>query len=254
MSQTIVNKYQDQWQKGQVATSHYVRDTTVISNDVDEIEFGELLVIGGDEGTARQPDEILAAVTGKAYEIVSNLVKVSSAGHGLENNQKIIVENASPSTDLNGEHFLTIVDPEADPEIAEADPDNFWFLDIAGDNTGTLDYSVEPFTQKDIAGIVVNPVSGGIAKRFADGVINYKFGAEITVLEEGDIAIELGSDVKENNDAFYVHTPGGASPLHTYRNDADTDKAVQIPGRFRQDGVKGDIVKMRFNTDAVLGS
>lgn len=243
MSQTIVNKYQDQWQKGQVATSHYVRDATVISNDVDEIEFGELLVRGGDEDTARQPDEILAPVTGKAYEIVSNVATVTSVGHGLEDNQKILVANASPSTDLNGEQFINVVNDGT-----------FIFFDLAGDNTGTLDYSVPSFTQKDIAGIVVKPVSGGIAKRFSDGVINFELGDSITVLEEGDIAIELGSDVKAGDDAFYVHTPGGASNLHTYRNDADTDKAVQIPGSFRQDGVEGDIIKMRFNTDAVLGS
>lgn len=243
MSQTIVNKYQDPLQKGQVATSHYVRDTTAISEDVNEIEFGELLVRGENEDGARQPDEILAAVTGKAYEIISNIATVISTSHGLENNQKILVANASPSTDLNGERFIAVVDD-----------DTFNFFTLAGDNSGTLDYSVVAFIQKDIKGIVVKPVSGGQAKRFSDGVINYKLGDSITLLEEGDIAIELGSDVKDGDDAFYVHTPGGASNQYTYRNDADTDKAAQIPGQFRQDGVKGDIVKMRFNTDAVLGS
>lgn len=243
MSQTIVKEFQDLWQKGQVATSHYVRDTTVISEDVDEIEFGELLVRGENEDGARQPDDILAAVTGKAYEIISNVATITSIGHGLEDNQKILVANASPSTALNGEQFITVIDD-----------DSFSFFDLAGDNTGTLDYSVPTFTQKEIAGIVVKPVSGGKAKRFSDGVINYKTGDSITLLEEGDIAIELGSDVKAGEDAYYVHTAGGASTQYTYRNDADTDKATKIPGQFRQDGVEGDIVKMRFNTDAVLGS
>lgn len=244
MSQTIVREFQDQWQKGQVATSHYVRDTTAISNDVDDIEFGELLVRGENEGTARQPEEVQAAVTGKAYEIVDEVATVTSASHGLENNQKILVANAAPSTILNGERFITVIN---DDEFS-------FFVPLAGDNTGTLDYSVPSFDQKDIVGIVVKPVSGGQAKRFSDGVINYKLGDSMTLLEEGDIAIELGSDVKEKDDVFYVHTPGGASPLHTYRNDADTDKATQIPGQFRQDGVEGDIIKIRFNTDAVLGS
>ena len=76
----------------------------------------------------------------------------------------------------------------------------------------------------------------------------------VTVLQEGDIAVELGATVSANDDAFYVNTPGGASVQYTWRNDVDTDKAVQVPGKFRQAGVSGDIVMMRFNTDAVLGS
>lgn len=244
MSQTIVNKYQDPWQKGQVATSHYVRDTTAISEDVNDIEFGELLIAGADkEDGARQPSPILAAATAKAYEIVDNVATVASAAHGLENGQSILVANASPSSDLNGEQFITVIDAGS-----------FSFPTAAGDNSGTLDYSVGAFTQKDIKGIVAKPVSGGQAKRFSDGVINYKLGDSMTLVEEADIAIELGADVEAQDDAFYVHTPGGASDQYTYRNDADTDKATQIPGKFLQGGTSGEIVKMRFNLDAVLGS
>jgi len=244
MSQTTVSKYQDQWQKGQVATSHYVRDVTAISEDVTNIEFGELLVRGADKDDgARQPDSILSAVTGKVYDITDNVAEVTSAAHGLEDGQKILVATATPTTALNGERHITIIDAGS-----------FSFPTSEGDASGTLDYSVVAFVQKDIKGLVVKPVSGGKAKRFSDGVINFSLGDAITLLEEGDIAIELGSTVEAGDDAYYVHTAGGASTQYTYRNDADTDKATKIPGSFQQGGVEGDIVMMRFNIDAVLGS
>ena len=244
MSQTTVNTAQDQWQKGQVATSHYVRDKTYKSADVDDIDFGELVVFGTDpEIEVRQPDPTAAAVTGKAYAIVSGVCTVTSPAHGLEDGQKILVANASPSTDLNGEHFITVIDDGS-----------FSFVTAAGDNTGTLDYSVPAFTQKDIAGIVVKPVTGGRAKRFSDGYLKYSLNDVMTILQEGDVAVELGGTVSAGDDAFYVNTPGGASQQYTWRNDADTDKAVQVPGRFMQAGVSGDIVMMRFNLDVVLGS
>ena len=244
MSQTTVETAQDQWQKGQIATSHYVRDISRKSADVDDINFGELVVWGPDpESEVRQPDPTAAAVTGKAYAIVSNVCTVVSAAHGLEENHKILVANASPSSDLNGARSINVIDDGS-----------FSFNAIVGDNTGTLDYSVPAFTQKDIAGIVYKPVTGGRAKNFYDGFLANRLGDMMTIVQEADIAIELGGTVSANDDAFYVNTPGGASAVGTFRNDVDTDKAVQIPGRFQQHGVAGDIVMMRFNLDAVLGS
>lgn len=244
MAQTIVKKYQAQWQKGQVATSHYVRDTTAISEDVNDIEFGELLIAGADkEDGARQPSPILPAVITKAYEIASGVVIITSAAHGLENGQGLVVANANNDPLLDGPHNITVLTDGT-----------FSFLKAIGDSTGTLDYSVGAFTQKDIKGIVVKPVSGGQAKRFSDGVINYKLGDAMTLVEKADIVVELGANVEAQDDAYYVHTPGGASEQYTYRNDADTDKASQIPGKFLQGGSLGDFVRMRFNIDATLGS
>ena len=131
----------------------------------------------------------------------------------------------------------------------------FTFTTIEADRTSeTLSYAVAAFVQKNIAGIVIQPVTGVKAKRFTGGEPVYSFGDMMTVVEKADVAVELRGTVAAQDDAFYVNTPGGASAVHTYRNDADTDKAVQIPGKFLQDGVFGDIVKMRFNLDAVLGS
>lgn len=244
MSQTIVNVAQDQLQKGQVATSHYVRDKTYKSADVDDIDFGELVVFGNDpEIEVRQPDPTAAAVTSKAYTIVSGVCTVINNGHGLEDGQKILVVNAAPSSDLNGEHFITIINENS-----------FSFPTFAGDNTGTLDYSVPAFTQKDIAGIVVKPVTGGRAKRFSDGYLKYSFGQTMTVIKEADIALELGGTVSAQSDLYYVNTPGGSYPIHTFVGDDDSGNAVKIPARNYQAGVVGDIVLCRFNLDAVLGS
>jgi len=117
MSQTTVNAAQDQWQKGQVATSHIVRDRSY--KFIEDIKkYVETHIdISDPEIEVRQPDPT----------IVSGVCTVTSAAHGLENGQKILVANASPSTALNGEHFITVLTS-----------DTFSFPTAAGDNTGTL--------------------------------------------------------------------------------------------------------------------
>jgi len=247
MSQISVGARQDQWQKGQVATSHTVRDITRRSSDVSEITFGELVVFGIDpEYEVRQPDATIPAVTGKSYAIETLVVTVTSAAHGLEVGQEVVISADSNVSDkVDGTQVVTGV-----PTV-----DTFTFATTFADRSGeTLTYAVPAFTQKDIAGIVVKPVSGGSAKRFSDGVITISLDDLVTVLQEGDIAVLLGDPVTAGDDAFYVNTPGGSSDQYTWRNSVDTDKAVQTPGRFMQSGSAGDIVMLRFNTDAVLGS
>jgi hypothetical protein len=250
MSQQTVNAAQDQWQKGQVATSHYVRDKTYKSADVDDIDFGELVVYGPDPETeVRQPDEIVAAQTGKAYAIVSGVCTITAAAHGLEVGQKVTIsaDSYTPGAGavLDGIYVVTGTPTTGTFTIATAEADR---------TSETLTYTVVTFVLKDIAGIVVKPVTGGRAKRFSDGYLKYSLGDVMTILKEGDVAVELGATVSAQDDAFYVNSPGGASAQYTWRNDVDTDKAVQVPGRFLQAGVSGDIVMMRFNLDAVLGT
>ena len=170
MAQTVVNEFQDKWQKGMVGTSHYVRDTTAISEVAGEVEFGELLLIGS-----------------------------------------------------------------SDPEEGAVRP-------------------AAAFAQNRIKGIVMAPVSGGVQKRYSDGAIFFEQGDSMTLVQEGDIAVLLDDNVSAFDNVFYVHTAGGASAQYTYRNDLDTDKASQIPAQFLEAGSPGDIVLIRFNTDAFLGS
>ena len=250
MSQTTVDTAQTQWQKGQVATSHAVRDISRKSADVSDIAFGELVVWGPyPETEVRQPDPTAAAVTTKSYTIVSNVCTVTSAAHGLEVNQKITIsaDSYTPGAGavLDGVHVVVTTPTAGTFTIATAE----------ADRTGeTISYAVIAFVQKDIAGIVVHPVTGGRAKTFSDGTLVYETGEMMTVLRQGDIAVELGGTVSAQADVYYVSGTGGTYAQYTYVGDADSGNAVKIPATFSQAGVIGDIVMIRFNTDAVLGS
>lgn len=170
MSQTVVNEFIDQWQRGQIATSHPVRDVAGVSEDASPIVPGQLLLRG--------------------------------------------------SSDVE----LGVVKPTA------------------------------AFTQKQIKGIILKPVSGGKAKVFSTGVLEFNLGDLMSIAQEADIAIELGGTVTAGDDAFFNHSGGGSRAQYTWGNDDDTANASQVPGQFLQSGVIGDIVLLRFNIDAVLGS
>lgn len=243
MSQTTVATAMDQWQKGQVATSHYVRDISRKSADTDEIGYGELVVWGYDPETEiRQPRETAFSENTLSYAIVSGVVTVTSAGHGLEAGEKVVVTNDTYTPGagavLDGTYQIVSI-----PTV-----DTFTFATAEADRTGnTLDADVAAFVIKDVAGIVVYPVSGGRAKAFQGGDLTISLGDMVTILQAGDVAIELVATVSANADAFYDPSAKG------FRGDS-TGSSVQVPGKIMQAGVSGDIVLMRFNTDAILGS
>lgn len=109
------------------------------------------------------------------------------------------------------------------------------------------------FTQETFQGIVVYS-DVGREKALTTGTVTYEDASEVTILKDGVIAVPITDTVTKNEIVFFTHTTGGASTLHTYRGDLDTDKAAEIPAYFLDSGVTGDIVRIRVRTGAGLGS
>jgi len=121
---------------------------------------------------------------------------------------------------------------------------------------GTLEDDVTgvaaAFSQTDFRGITIH---SGFAneKALSTGVNSYGDQDPIPILEKGVIAVLLGGDVTEGGIGWFVHTVG-TSAVHTWRADIDTDKASQVPGRYLQDGVSGEVILLKLDDGAGLGS
>lgn len=121
---------------------------------------------------------------------------------------------------------------------------------------GTLEDDVTgvaaAFTQTTFRGISIH---SGFAneKALSTGVNSYADQDPIPIMEAGTIAVLLGEDVTEGGIGYFVHTVG-ASALHTWRSDLDTNKASQVPGRYLQDGVSGEVILLKLDDAAGLGS
>ena len=113
--------------------------------------------------------------------------------------------------------------------------------------------AVAAFTKATFQGIAI---WSGQAKEKAlsTGVNTYADNEPIPILKRGIIAVLLGGTVAKGGTGFFVHTAAGASALHTWRADLDTDKASEVPGVYLSDGVSGDIVLFRLSVDAGIGS
>lgn len=242
MSQGTVNNAMDRWQKGQVATSHPVRDITRKYVDVDDGSFGELVVWGYDpEKEIRQPREAAYSEDTLSYAIVSGVVTVTDADHGLEAGETVVITTDNytpgPGAVLDGTYKIASVPTTG----------TFTFATEEDDRTGTLDADVAAFTIADVAGILSKSTSGGRARDFRTGTLTISTDDPVTVLQEGDIAVEYGNTVSAADDVYYDPSE------KKYRNDA-TGSAVKIQAKFMQAGVLDDIGMIRFNTDATLGS
>jgi hypothetical protein len=73
-----------------------------------------------------------------------------------------------------------------------------------------------------------------------------------SVVRKGRVCVLLGGTVTKGAAVFYVHTTGGASTIHTYRADLDTDKAAAIPAVFVEGGGAGEIVPIDINLDMAI--
>lgn len=76
----------------------------------------------------------------------------------------------------------------------------------------------------------------------------------LTIVTDGKIHVLVEDTVAKDGPVFFVHTTGGASTLHTFRSDLDTDKADEIPAVFLEDGVTGDLVEIRISEGARIGT
>lgn len=127
--------------------------------------------------------------------------------------------------------------------------------DVVVKGTGQYDVkgAVAAFTKATFRGVAIwNAFQN--EKALTTGVNSYSDDQPIPVLEEGIIAVLLGGTVTEGGTGFFVHTAGGASALHTWRADLDTDKASEVPGVYLQDGVSGNIVLFKLSRNAGIGS
>jgi hypothetical protein len=113
--------------------------------------------------------------------------------------------------------------------------------------------AVAAFTKATFRGVAVY---GGLTneKALTTGVNTYADNEPITILRKGVIPVLLGGTVTEGGTGFFVHTAGGASSLHTWRADLDTDKAAEVPGVYLQDGVSGETVLFQLEIAAGIGS
>jgi len=111
---------------------------------------------------------------------------------------------------------------------------------------------VAAFTFDEFGGVIIK-ATGLSEKAQADGAIDILNGQGFTVMRKGYMAVKVTETVAVDDDVFFVHTAGGASALHTFRKDLDTDKASKIPAVYKQAGVDGDIVEIKINEDMQIG-
>ena len=135
--------------------------------------------------------------------------------------------------------------------VDDANPIYGGYTMIQGTNEKDRSLPVAAFTFAAFRGLAV--WSGQAKeKNLYTGDNSYSDDDPITLLKRGIIPVLLGETVVKGDTAFFVHTAGGASPIFTYRNDLDTNKASEIPAVFEQGGVSGDIVLLRVSIDAAI--
>ncbi len=112
--------------------------------------------------------------------------------------------------------------------------------------------AVAAFTQATFKGVAVHSGLNN-EKALTTGVNSYTDDEPITYLRKGVIPVLLGDTVVADGVGFFVHTAGD-SALHTWRIDADTANASEVPGVYLQGGDSGDIVLFQLEAAAGIGS
>lgn len=109
------------------------------------------------------------------------------------------------------------------------------------------------FTEIAFQGVVVwSPVDQ--EQQQSDGDRSYVANDVLAICTDGIIEVLVTDTVAKDGVAYFTHTTGGASTLHTWRSDLDTDKAASTPAIFLEDGVTGDIVKIKVSDGARIGT
>lgn len=101
-----------------------------------------------------------------------------------------------------------------------------------------------------IVGIVVRDPAR--AQTFRTGGVTYETDEHVAVLRKGFMTITLTEAVSKGDKMFFVHTVG-ASPVHTWRSDLDTNKASAAPMIAQEAGGIGDIIEVLVNLDMGIG-
>lgn len=91
-------------------------------------------------------------------------------------------------------------------------------------------------------------------KAISTGDKSYVANDELTIIEDGVVEVLVTDTVAKDGLCYFTHTTGGSSTVNTFRSDADTDKADPIPAVYLEDGVTGDIVRIRISQGARTAS
>ncbi len=82
----------------------------------------------------------------------------------------------------------------------------------------------------------------------ADGDMGYPLKYPVNLLIRGVVAVKVQQDVTPTSNVFWIHTPSGSERKGQFRANANTDKAVQLPGaRFLRSASAGTIVPLAIN-------
>jgi len=91
-------------------------------------------------------------------------------------------------------------------------------------------------------------------KSLTTGDKSYVANDVLTIVLDGKITVLVTDTVAKDGVVYFVHTTGGASTIHTFRSNLDTDKASSIPAVYLASGVTGDLVEIRVSQGARIGT
>lgn len=119
----------------------------------------------------------------------------------------------------------------------------------------TADYDVilpaAAFTYANFQGVAALSLTDK-EQALLTGDKSYSANDEVTIVRDGEVEILLGGTVAYEDDLFFVHTAAGASAIHTYRADLDTDKASAVPMIALEAGVSGDVIQAQVSLGAKI--
>jgi hypothetical protein len=104
---------------------------------------------------------------------------------------------------------------------------------------------VADFTNAQFAGIAVFGSASEIPLASATTGVKFETNDRVTAAIDGVVYVLVEDTVTAGAPVFAVHT-AGASSVWTFRSDADTAAASDIPAVFQESGVSGDIVPIRL--------
>jgi hypothetical protein len=90
-------------------------------------------------------------------------------------------------------------------------------------------------------------------KAISTGDKSYVANDELTIVIDGVVEVLVTDTVAKDGAVYFTHTAGD-SDVHTFRADLDTNKAQLIPAIYMEDGVSGDIVRIRISQGARTAS
>lgn len=125
------------------------------------------------------------------------------------------------------------------------------YLVLKGTGQKDVQAPTAAFTYQEIAGLSFVEINN--EKTLRTNLLEYNQYDDLAILKKGYIYLKLSGTVTKDQNLFFVHTTGGASPIYTWRGDLDTDKASKTPILALSAGGDGDIIKAKINVDMQIG-